>query len=132
MSASHLSVRLGPRVVRVSVALTALWLAATPVPIQAHGIVGNRVFPGTLSFEDPAVMDELVLTTISLKHPGNDNDVVDNAIAWEFSRLLTPTLSIVINGGFIHRDWGSVKRSGFDETDIMLKTLLYQNDLMRS
>jgi hypothetical protein len=23
---------------------------------QAHGIVGNRVFPGTLAFDDPAVM----------------------------------------------------------------------------
>ncbi len=30
-------------------------------PAQAHGIAGNRLFPGTLSFEDPAVMDELVL-----------------------------------------------------------------------
>jgi hypothetical protein len=26
---------------------------------HAHGIVGNRVFPGTLAFDDPAVMDEL-------------------------------------------------------------------------
>jgi hypothetical protein len=42
---------------------------------HAHGIVGNRVFPGTLSFEDPAVMDDLVLTGTSLKQPGEGNDV---------------------------------------------------------
>src|SRR5262249_11130524 len=43
--------------------------------------------------------------------------------------LLTPTVSIGIGGGFVHRNWGGVNRSGFDETEIMIKTLLYQNDL---
>src|SRR4051794_17846133 len=43
----------------------ARWLLAVTVVVishsaQAHGIVGNRVFPGTLAFDDPAVMDELI------------------------------------------------------------------------
>lgn len=98
-------------------------------PAHAHGIVGNRLFPGTLSFEDPAVMDELVLNGASLKHPPEaGDDVVDNTFSWEFSRLLTPTLSLSVSNGFIHRNWGNVPRSGFDETSLMLKTLLWQND----
>ena len=57
---------------------------------QAHGIVGNRVFPGTLAFDDPAVMDELVLPAVSrLKHPREGADVVDDRIEGSFTRLLT-------------------------------------------
>jgi len=28
---------------------------------HAHGIAGNRFFPGTLSFDDPAVADEAIV-----------------------------------------------------------------------
>ena len=99
-------------------------------PAHAHGIAGNRLFPGTMSFEDPAVMDELVLNGASHKHPPESgNDVVDNTFSWEFSRLLTPTLSLSVGNGFIHRNWGGMSRSGFDATSLLLKTLLWQNDL---
>jgi hypothetical protein len=40
--------------------------AAAALPIRsaadAHGIAGNRLFPGTLSFDDPAVADKFALT----------------------------------------------------------------------
>jgi hypothetical protein len=37
---------------------------------HAHGIAGNRFFPGTLSFDDPAVADESILPLFSSsKHP---------------------------------------------------------------
>jgi hypothetical protein len=108
----------------------AIALRVGPQPAHAHGIAGNRLFPGTLSFEDPAVMDELVLNGASLKHPPQaGDDVVDNTFSWEFSRLLTPTLSLTVSNGYIHRDWSNVSRSGFDETSLMLKTLLWQSDL---
>jgi hypothetical protein len=64
----------------------ARWLlAAAMVAIshaaQAHGIVGNRVFPGTLAFDDPAVMDELILSAVSsFKHSGERADVTDDRI----------------------------------------------------
>src|SRR5262249_8839522 len=97
---------------------------------HAHGIVGNRVFPGTLTFDDPAVMDELILPAAShLKHPSGDGDVVDNRIGWSFSRLLTSTLALQIDSGWMHRNWGLAQRSGFEETTLGLKTLLYQHEL---
>jgi hypothetical protein len=90
----------------------------------------DRLFPGTLSFDDPAVMDELALIAASLKHPPEaGDDVVDNAYGLEFSRRLTPTVSLSVSNGYIHRNWGGVSHSGFDETSLMLKTLLWQNDL---
>jgi hypothetical protein len=109
-------------------------LAATMIAVsnaaQAHGIVGNRVFPGTLAFDDPAVMDELVFPAMSsLKHPGEGADVTDNRIGWSFTRLLTSTVSIGVEGGWIRRNWGAAQRSGFDTTALTVKDLLYKNDV---
>ena len=40
------------------------------VPTWAHGIAGNRCFPGTLTFDDPAVAGELFISLYSrLEHP---------------------------------------------------------------
>ena|ERR1700757_170980 len=40
----------------------ALALVVTMPSARAHGIAGNRLFPGTLSFDDPAVADEFALS----------------------------------------------------------------------
>ena len=113
----------------VSICCLTTLAIAQPTPTAAHGIVGNRVFPGTLAFEDPAVMDEFVLTGTGLKHSDDEGNVLDNAISWQFSRLLTSTTSVGIGSGFIRRDWDGTRRSGFDETELNIKTLLYQSDL---
>src|ERR1700686_232281 len=113
----------------------ARWLlAAAMVAVthgaQAHGIVGNRVFPGTLAFDDPAVMDELVFPAVSsLKHPGEGADVTDQRIGLSFFRLLTPSVALGVETGWIHRNWGPAQREGFDTTALSLKGLLYKNDL---
>src|SRR2546430_13984096 len=90
----------------------ARWLIAAAMVVmsdaaQAHGIVGNRLFPSTLAFDDPAVMDELVLPAVSrLKHRREGADVVDDRIGWSFTRLLTSTLAFGVESGWIHRNWG--------------------------
>ena len=97
--------------------------------VQAHGIVGNRLFPGTLAFEDPAVNDELAFPDFSsLEQWKQGGAVADNRIAWSFSRLLTPTISLGVESGWIHRNWGAFQTSGFDVTNVELKALLYKND----
>jgi hypothetical protein len=110
--------------------LVAVVLVAIPHAAQTHGIVGNRVFPGTLAFDDPAVMDELIFPAGSnLKHPGEGADVTDKLISGSFTRLLTSTLSVGIESGWIHRNWGVSQRSGFDTTALTVKDLLYKNEL---
>jgi hypothetical protein len=48
---------------------------------SAHGIAGNRYFPGTLTFDDPAVADESPTEISSFKHPAGDGtNVIDTAI----------------------------------------------------
>jgi hypothetical protein len=46
---------------------------------QAHGIAGNRFFPGTMAFDDPAVADEFLVEQLSLSHPP-DTDSTFNVI----------------------------------------------------
>jgi hypothetical protein len=100
--------------------------------VRAHGIAGNRFFPGTLAFDDPAVADEAIVPLYStFKHPAEigDGDVVDNAFNWSLFRLLTPTLGVGVDSGWIHRNWGVGRRSGFDVTSVDLKGEVYRNDL---
>ena len=97
---------------------------------HAHGIAGNRFFPGTLSFDDPAVADEAIVPNFSsFKRPNEGGNVVDNRFDWAFFRLLTPTLEVGIDGAWVHRNWGNSLRSGFDVTNLSIKRLAYRNDL---
>jgi hypothetical protein len=110
--------------------LLAAAMVAASHAAQAHGIVGNRVFPGTLAFDDPAVMDELIFPAVTTpKHPSEGADVSDNRIGWSFTRLLTSTISIGVEDGWIHRNWGVAQRSGFDTAALTVKNLLYKNEL---
>ena len=97
---------------------------------DAHGIAGNRFFPGTLSFDDPAVADEAIVPNFaSFKSPVDGGNVVDNRFDWSFFRLLTPTLGFDVDGAWVHRNWGNALRSGSDVTSLGLKGLVYRNDL---
>jgi hypothetical protein len=110
--------------------LVSLLLASYAQSAIAHGIAGNRFFPGTLSFDDPAVADEAIVPNFSTsKHPDAGGNPVDNKFEWAFFRLLTPTLGVGIDSGWVHRNWGNSVRSGFDVTSVELKGMLYRNDL---
>jgi hypothetical protein len=97
---------------------------------HAHGIAGNRFFPGTLSFDDPAVADESILPLFtSSKQPGEGGDVADNRFNWSIFRLLTPTLGVGLDSGWVHRNSGNSQRAGVDSTNVTIKGEVYRNDL---
>jgi len=97
---------------------------------HAHGIAGNRFFPGTLSFDDPAVADEAIVPNFaSFKRSGDAGNIVDNRFDWAFFRLLTPTLGVGVDGAWVHRNWGNALRSGSDVTSLGLKGEVYRNNL---
>jgi hypothetical protein len=60
-----------PRVVDwVSALAIVLATLVASQTAHAHGIAGNRFFPGTLTFDDPAVADEAIIPNFSqLNHP---------------------------------------------------------------
>jgi len=97
---------------------------------NAHGIAGNRSFPGTPSFDDPAVADEFAVQSSRSPRRATDGaGAVDTSINWSFMRLLTPEIAGGINSGWIHRSRnGFPSSSGSDQTSVTLKGLVYKNE----
>jgi hypothetical protein len=97
---------------------------------HAHGIAGNRYFVGTMTFDDPAVADEAIVPYYTyLPEPAQGSgNAVENRIDWSFARLLTPSLAITYDSGWIHQGWPIGQTSGFDSTDIGLKYEAYRNN----
>lgn len=100
---------------------------------ERPGIAGNRLFPGTITFDDPAVANELQIWTVNARHnfaSGPSFVVLDQAIYGSFSRLLTDTLAFGINSGGIFRSGSGISpRAGFDKTSLSLKQLVYKDEL---
>lgn len=110
---------------RALLLLPMLWTQSA----QAHGIAGNRYFAGTMTFDDPAVADELILPNFNyLGYPAQGSDAVENRINASFARLLTPTLAFTIDSAWVHQTWPTGRTSGFDKTSIGLKYEAYRDN----
>jgi hypothetical protein len=84
---------------------------------HAHGIAGNRYFAGTITFDDPAVADELILPNFScLDYPAQGGNVAENRINGAFARLLTPALAFTIDSAWVHQNWPTGQTSGFSRS----------------
>ena len=116
------------RFARICAAAFAL-AALVSSPSHAHGIAGNRFFPGTLNFDDPAVADEFSITAGAVQHPDDGGNVTDRGATVSFARLLTPEVSIGFDSGFIRRDWDGARQHGATGSDLILKSRLYEDDL---
>ena len=108
--------------------LVCLLTAANLMPAYAHGIAGNRFFPGSLTFDDPAVADEFSISTGVAENAVDGLYATNNASTLSVVRLLTPTISIGIDTGYLRRNWNGVHQSGATGTDLVLKTRLYEDD----
>ncbi len=99
-------------------------------PAAAHGISGNRLFPGTMAFDDPAVADELSFEFSQQKHPGEDGGPVsDTSLAWSFTRLLTRDIGLGFDNIITNRNRiGVDDKTGEGVTHMTLKGLLYNNE----
>ena len=109
----------------ISVAFTAPLRSAA-----AHTIVGARVFPATLTIDDPGVNDELALPTFAYM-PGTINP--DGTLGpdgynlgWEYMKTITPDLALAIgSSGYTWQRNPSAEGWGNIETE--LKYVFYQS-----
>lgn len=111
--------------------MVAVMLCLASAPALAHGIAGNRYFPGTLTFDDPAVADELFIPVYSrLKHPTSEGGIAtDDSFSLTFFRLLTPTIGMGGDATWLRRGRdGFSARTGFGAAHLVVKGLAYEND----
>ncbi len=86
---------------------------ACPLPLAAHAIAGVRVFPVTLTLDDPGVADEATLPQIQWQRGAGPTEAAQ--VQYEFDKTITPATALILNNGY---DWlhakGDKVRTGFE------------------
>jgi hypothetical protein len=106
----------------------AIALASTPA--FAHGIVGDRFFPATITTDDPFAADELALPTLSFfRHNDGGDSVSETAAEFELSKTIVKGFAISFSGGYVQAD-PAIGRSvsGFDNLEIKPVVEVARND----
>jgi hypothetical protein len=82
-------------------------------PASAHVIAGVRVFPVTLTFDDPGVGDEVTLPQVVWQRSAGPTD--DTQLQWEYDKRITPTTALIYNHGYdFLSSAGSKTQTGFE------------------
>ena len=95
------------RRIALAVRPLAIISAVCASPATAHGIVGDRFFPATITTDDPAVADELSLPTVDTFPTADDPSDRQVDISGEYSKRLTSRLGISFDGA-----WTEIKTPG--------------------
>jgi hypothetical protein len=106
-------------------------LAAASLPAAAHVIAGDRVFPVTLTIDDPGVADEASLPYLTYQRSGADGGsgpTHDYDLGFEYDKTITDNTALIINGGYnIQQTNGSKTQTGFDDFIVTGKWQAYTN-----
>jgi hypothetical protein len=91
-------------------AIAATAILAGISPASAHTVIGNRIFPATLTIDDPGVNDELALPSFAYSFgPSNPYTFppVNSSQSYEFNffygKRITSDLEISIDSTFLHQ-----------------------------
>jgi hypothetical protein len=95
--------------------------AFAPAPAVAHGVVGQRFFPATISTDDPFAADELALPTITSFNHETDLD-------FDYSKTIFPGFAIGIGIGHIDSiSAGEPRAKGLGNLEISPALEVYRN-----
>jgi len=96
-------------------------LACCGAPTFAHGVIGQRFLPATITTDDPFAADELALPTIT-----SFNDETD--IDFDYSKTIFPGFAIEAGIGHVDaRHSGEPHQTGFDNLEISPTLEVYRN-----
>lgn len=84
---------------------------------QAHVVCGDRVFPTTLTMDDPGVSDEFSLPTIVLIPTPSG---ASNSYGYEWDKTITEDLGFAVNGDYATQH-GAQNLNGWDNITVTLK-----------
>jgi hypothetical protein len=94
--------------------------------VHGHGVLGKRFFPSMITLEDPFPSDEMDLLTV--ERESKNKDETETSLGMEFSKRLTPDLSIGVDWEYIFIEQsGGGTRSGFENPEFNLKYALFRS-----
>ena len=102
--------------VAVVAALTCMLLAHSNA--QAHVVCGDRVFPSTLTMDDPGTGDEVSLPTIQFTPTSSGQT---NSYGYEWDKSITEDLTFAINGDYLTQRSPEQNFAGWDNITLTLK-----------
>lgn len=99
----------------------ALVFAATAAPLHAHGVLGQRFFPATITTDDPFVADELAFPTVTFFDHETDVD-------FNYSKTILPGFAIEVGMGHVNSHPAREPHErGFDNLAISPSVEVYRN-----
>lgn len=101
-----------------ALAAVLTFILVTRSTAQAHVVCGDRVFPTTLTMDDPGVSDEFSLPTIALTPTPTAQS---NSYGYEWDKTITEDLGFGINGGYLTQRNPSQHFAGWDNITVTLK-----------
>jgi hypothetical protein len=114
------------RVLCALLGVTALLVSAVG-PAEAHGVIGRRFFPATLTIDDPFVADELSLPSVlHIKGPEGKQ----TTLGAEVSKTITPDFGIAVGAeyNFLNPDDPDASSSsGFGNPELSAKYVFFKN-----
>jgi hypothetical protein len=99
-------------------------LLGTHATARAHAVCGNRVFPATLTMDDPGVGDELSLPTIQyLPIPATGGNPSGHSVdyGFEWDKTITRDLGFALNGDYFTQSGAGQDLNGWDNFTVTLK-----------
>jgi hypothetical protein len=98
-------------------------------PALSHTIVGDRVFPATLTIDDPGVNDELALPVFSYLQAANPDGTAGPqafTLGGEYSKTITADLQVSIGSEGVTFE-RNPRATGFANIAVGAKYVFYQN-----
>jgi len=119
------------RLVSMTTLACASLLALRASPASAHAVAGARVFPVTLTIDDPGVADEASLPTITSQRSGANGGpgpIHQYTFGGEFDKRITERLALVINDSYVVQSTEHGKtQTGFQDIVGTVKFQSYVN-----
>jgi len=94
-------------------------------PACAHVVAGARVFPVTLTFDDPGVNDEATL--LSFSHLQASGPTNQNNYGFEYDKTITEHTALILNDGLTTITSPAGNRSGWTNLTLTGKWQAYTN-----
>jgi hypothetical protein len=113
--------------------LTGIWIMLSILTVfkglsSAHGVVGKRFIPSTVTLEDPFPSDEMDLLKVTR---GSKNDEGrETAIGFEFSKRLSPDFALGVEWEYLFvepRAAGESRTSGAGNPEFSAKYALFRS-----
>jgi hypothetical protein len=95
-----------------------LLVVVSRLPGEAHVVCGDRVFPTTLTLDDPGVSDEMSLPTIVLTPTPSGES---NVYGYEWDKTITEDLDFAVNGDYATQRGSTQNLNGWDNVTLTLK-----------